>query len=197
MGLTLKYSYGETPLEEEELEGLKIASVSTKRELDEWEQKNIEEAIAWLYGRRLKAARILSPDFICDLHKRMFGGVWKWAGRFRTTKKNLGVPAYEIPLALKILLDDTRYWLENGTYPPDEIAIRFKHRIVSIHCFPNGNGRHSRLTADILAEKLFGLPVFTWGASLPAADEARKRYIDAVRQADRGQWESLLGFARL
>lgn len=193
--MTLDYLYGETPLEEEEKEGLKIASVSTKAELDEFEQKNVEEAVAWLYGRKLKADRILSQGFICDLHKRMFGGVWKWAGRFRSTEKNLGVPVYEIPIALRMLLDDTRYWLENDTYPPDEIAIRFKHRIVSIHCFPNGNGRHSRLTADILAEKVFGLPVFTWGAATLHVD-TRKMYIDAVRQADQGNWEPLMSFAR-
>lgn len=196
--MILDYIYGETPLEEEEKEGLKIASVSTKAGLDEFEQKNVEEAVAWLYGRKLKAGKILSTDFICDLHKRMFGGVWKWAGRFRTTEKNLGVPAYEIPVALRMLLDDTKYWLENSTYPPDEIAIRFKHRIVSIHCFPNGNGRHSRLMADVLVEKLFGLPVFNWGASpLYAQKDTRKVYIDAVRQADRGCWEPLMSFARL
>ncbi len=193
MGLT--YSYGQTPLEEEEKDGLKIASISTKAELDELEQKNVEEAVAWLYGRKLKAGKILTPGFICDLHKRMFGGVWKWAGRFRTTQKNLGVRAREIPVALKMLLDDTLYWLENSTYPPDEIAIRLKHRIVAIHCFANGNGRHSRLMADLLAEKVFGRPAFTWGASSRDAD-IRKVYIDAVRQADQGHWAPLMDFAR-
>lgn len=196
--MILNYIYGQTPLEEEEKEGLKIASVSTKGELDELEQKNMEDAVVWLYGRKLKADKILTADFICDLHKRMFGKVWKWAGRFRTTEKNLGVKVYEIPVALKMLLDDTKYWLENSTYPPDETAIRFKHRIVSIHCFPNGNGRHSRLMADVLVEKIFELPVFTWGAARLYADsDTRKIYIDAVRQADRGNWEPLMGFARL
>lgn len=198
MGLILNYIYGQTPLEEEEKEGLKIASISTKGELDELEQKNMEDAVVWLYGRKLKADKILTTDFICDLHKRMFGKVWKWAGRFRTTEKNLGVRVYEIPVALKILLDDTKCWLENSTYPPDETAIRFKHRIVSIHCFPNGNGRHSRLMADVLVEKIFELPVFTWGAARLYDDsDTRKIYIDAVRQADRGNWEPLMGFARL
>lgn len=197
MGLTLNYIYGQTPLEEEEKEGLKIASVSTKGELDELEQNNVEEAVAWLYGKKIKAGKILSPDFICALHKRMFGAVWKWAGRFRTTERNLGVKAYEIPVALKMLLEDARYWVENGTYPPEEIAIRFKHRIVSIHCFPNGNGRHSRLMADIFAEKIFGLPVFSWGAAhLSTDNDTRKMYIDAVRQADQGYWAPLMDFAR-
>ncbi len=196
--MILNYIYGQTPLEEEEKEGLKIASISTKGELDELEQKNMEDAVVWLYGRKLKADKILTTDFICDLHKRMFGKVWKWAGRFRTTEKNLGVRVYEIPVALKILLDDTKCWLENSTYPPDETAIRFKHRIVSIHCFPNGNGRHSRLMADVLVEKIFELPVFTWGAARLYDDsDTRKIYIDAVRQADRGNWEPLMGFARL
>ncbi len=93
----------------------------------------------------------------------MFSDIWKWAGKFRKTEKNLGIPSYKIPTELKILLDDTVFWIQNDTYSTDEICIRFKHRLVSIHCFSNGNGRHSRLMADLITERIFQIPVFTWG----------------------------------
>lgn len=87
------------------------------------------------------------------------------AGEFRKTDKNIGIDKWQIPTELKYLLDDTKFWIDNDTYPHEEIAVRFKHRIVSIHCFANGNGRHSRLMADIIIEKVFRQPVFTWGAA--------------------------------
>lgn len=161
MGLNLQYEYGQTPLEAEELEGIKIATIGTKAELDEWEQQNIEEALLWAMNKKWKIEKILSEVFINDLHKRMYKNVWKWAGNFRKTEKNIGVVAYQIPTALRQLLDDARYWYQHQIYAPDKLALRFKHRLVSIHCFPNGNGRHSRLMADIIIEKIFGLPVFT------------------------------------
>jgi Fic-DOC domain mobile mystery protein B len=197
MGLNLSYEYGQTPLEEEEMEGLKITSISTKSELDEFEQMNIEDALRWMLGKKWKAEKILTENFICNLHHQMYGKVWKWAGVFRTTAKNIGVPAFGISVALRQLLDDTRYWIEHSTFPPDETAIQFKHRLVSIHCFPNGNGRHSRLMADIIVEKIFQLPVFTWGGvSYHHSSEARKMYIEAVKAADKGDLNGLLGFAR-
>ena len=99
-------------------------------------------------------------------------------------------------MALKVLCDDALYWTENNTYSPEEIAIRFKHRIVSIHCFPNGNGRHSRLMADIIIEKLFNKEPFTWGTNnLSKANETRKAYLQAVKQADQNDYQPLLDFA--
>ena len=98
---------------------------------------------------------------------------------------------------MKALLDDTKYWIENNAYPPDEIAIRFKHRLVAIHCFPNGNGRHSRLMADIIVEKVFKQHVFSWGAAnLVKGGEARAAYLAAIKQADNGSIEPLIRFAR-
>lgn len=157
MGLDLNYEAGQTPLGEEEKDGLHIASITTKAELDELEQRNIEQAIRWTIERRRKidAGEPLTEQFITALHKRMFGDVWKWAGSFRKTDKNIGVSKYYIGTELRKLLDDARFWIDNNSFPSDEIAIRFKHRIVAIHCFANGNGRHSRLMADIFAEKRF------------------------------------------
>lgn len=135
----------------------------------------------------------------------MFGDVWAWAGEFRKTNKNIGVDKWQIPTELRYLLDDIRYWHENNTYPPVEIAVRFKHRLVSIHCFANGNGRHSRLMADIIIEKIYKKPVFTWGSTnLPndgsvlgqSKDKDRAAYLRAVKAADQGDFSLLLAFAR-
>ncbi|MEH6307228.1 mobile mystery protein B [Olivibacter sp. CPCC 100613] len=123
--------------------------------------------------------------------------VWSWAGDFRVTEKNIGVERYRIGQELKYLLDDTLYWIKSNTYPPEEIAIRFKHRLVSIHCFPNGNGRHSRLMADIIIDKIFKQPVFSWGAAnLVEQSDARADYIKCVRMADAGNLAPLVAFAR-
>jgi Fic-DOC domain mobile mystery protein B len=127
----------------------------------------------------------------------MYGDVWSWAGEFRKTNKNIGVDRLQIPTELKYLLDDAKYWHENNTFSSDEIAIRFKHRIVKIHCFPNGNGRHSRLLADVIVEKIYKLPVFSWGSTNLSADGAvRAAYLKAVKAADLGEYAFLLAFAR-
>jgi len=159
MGLDLEYINGQTPLDEDEKNGLLIPTIATRGELDEFEQQNIEEAIQWVLTRTLKADIILTEKFVRNLHKRMYGNVWSWAGDFRKTDKNIGINKWQIPTALKYLLDDTLYWIEHEIFPPDEIAVRFKHKIVSIHCFPNGNGRHSRLMADIIVPYFGGTRV--------------------------------------
>ncbi len=193
----LEYIDGQTPIDEDEKEGLLIETIVTKAELDEFEQQNIEEAIQWVIGRKFKAKDVFTEKFICNIHKRMFGDVWTWAGEFRKTNKNIGIDKYQIPVALKVLCDDALFWLENETYPPEEIAVRFKHGIVSIHCFPNGNGRHSRLMGDIINEKLFGQEPFTWGTNnISTADDTRSTYLQAVKAADQGDYAPLLAFAR-
>ena len=200
MGLTEpQYEEGQTPLDEDEKVGLQLPSVTTRSELDEVEQRNIEEAIRWTMERRKRftVAEILTEDFVRELHKKMLGGVWKWAGTFRRSDKNIGVDKYQIPTELRTLLDDCKFWIGHGTFSADEIAIRFKHRIVSIHCFANGNGRHSRLIADVIIEKIFGRDVFTWGsADLIQGEEFRSTYLQALREADKGNYGPLLKFAR-
>lgn len=197
MGLNLAYTDGQTPLDEDEKEDLLINSISTRAELDEFEQKNIEDAIQWSLTRKFKAAQILSESFIKDLHKRMYGSVWKWAGQYRKTNKNIGVDKLEISTTLRSLIDDAKYWLENSVYEPDEFAIRFKHKLVSIHCFPNGNGRHSRMIADIIIEKIYKQPVFSWGdSSFSEETDIRDKYLKALRKADKGNFDLLLKFAR-
>lgn len=126
----------------------------------------------------------------------MFKPVWKWAGKIRTTERNIGAEPWRIRTDLQQLLDDAQTWVQRGSYPPDEIAVRFHHRLVAIHCFANGNGRHARLAADLLAIAL-GEPAFTWGVGdLAPVGEVRSAYIVALKQADQHDYSSLLGFAR-
>jgi len=197
MGLELQYTDRQTPLDEEETEGLKIKSITTQGELDEFEQLNIEKAVEWTIHANLKPKRILTEKFIKNLHKKMYGDVWKWAGEFRKSNKNLGIKWTQISIELKNLLDDTNYWLDNNTFSSEEISIRFKHRIVAIHCFPNGNGRHSRMMADIFMESIFGKEIFSWHKSNKfKEDETRKKYIAALKKADKGNINSLIEFAK-
>ncbi len=197
MGLELQYNDGQTPLDEEEKEGIKIKSITTQGELDEFEQLNIEKAIEWTIRTNLKEERILTEKFIKYLHKKMYNDVWKWAGEFRKADKNIGINWIQVGVELKNLIEDAKYWVENKTFSPEEIAIRFKHRIVAIHCFPNGNGRHSRLIADIIIESIFENEIFSWRKSnMVKANETRKVYIKALREADNGNIDPLIKFAR-
>jgi Fic-DOC domain mobile mystery protein B len=186
-----------TPLTPEEREGLLPRWIAHRAELNEAEQQNILHGLAWVRRRRgRRPAHVLTVDFVRALHKRMFGDVWNWAGAYRTTARNIGVDAYRIPQETAALLEDVRYWVECDTYPPDEIAVRLHHRLVAIHPFPNGNGRHARLMADILVERL-GRQPFSWGAgSLMEIGELRTRYISALRAADNHDIAPLLDFAR-
>jgi Fic-DOC domain mobile mystery protein B len=182
-----------TPLTEEEKRGLIPAHITYRRELNEAEQENIARAQDWALNRLRDP---VSEKFIKDLHGRMLGDVWRWAGGFRTSERNLGIPFYEIPVALRQLLDDTKAWIEYKAYPPDEIAVRFHHRLAQIHAFPNGNGRHARLMADLLVMRLGG-ERFSWGrANLQDAGTVRKSYIIALQAADNHDIGLLLVFAR-
>lgn len=188
-------SDGNTPLSPEEIADL-IPNLATKEELNEWERENILRAREWIVGDRTAARDLASDDYIRKLHARMFDQTWKWAGEYRRMEKNLGVPVDEIRERLMALFGDVRYWIENNTYPPDEIGVRFHHRLVLIHPFSNGNGRHARLIGDVLAMKL-GRPTFSWGSTnLVKEGEARTDYLKAIRAADDGDIEPLLKFAR-
>lgn len=194
MGLTSDYKDGQTPLDEEEKEGLKIKTIATHQELDEFEQQNIEAALGWLMKKKISSELFLSEKFIKELHKKMFGLVWSWAGTFRKSNKNIGVEWRTIAVDLKKLFDDCFYWLENKTFSEEEIAIRFKHRVVFIHPFPNGNGRLSRLMADVMMEKVFKKPVFSWGGMNINTDN--KLYLKAIREADQGNFKPLIKFSK-
>lgn len=187
---------GNTPLTPKELSDL-IPNLATREELNEWERENILRGRRWALARRHgKASVPLSDEYIRKLHDRMFDQTWKWAGNYRKTEKTIGVPVQQMREMLVTLLGDANFWIGNNTYPADEIAVRFHHRLVLIHLFPNGNGRHARLMADVLAVKLAG-PVFTWGRlSLLKLGEAREKYLQSLRAADAGNIVPLIEFAR-
>lgn len=181
-----------TPLTPEEKEGLRPRWITLRRELNEFETRNISEAETWLLSHRPKD--ILNDIFLRKLHKKMFGEVWKWAGEYRTTERNIGVAPYQIPMKLKVLFDDVKYWLEYQTFSHVEIAVRLHHRLVLIHPFPNGNGRISRLMADLLMQQI-GESRLYWGdGNLVDITDLRKNYIDALHAADAGDYSGLLLF---
>lgn len=184
---------GNTGLTPEEREGLVPSYITTRAELNEAEQANILEGREWAFSRKRD---ILDEALLKKLHIRMYGNVWAWAGRYRDSGKNIGVEAHRITTELKQLLDDVRYWIEHDTYPADEIAARFHHRLTHIHCYPNGNGRHARMATDLLLTSLGERP-FSWGsANLVDAGKTRQRYIAALRAADKHDIGPLLEFVR-
>ena len=188
-------SDGNTPLSPEELADL-IPNLATKEELNEWERENILLAREWADGDRTSAVDMATDEYVRKFHGKMFDQTWKWAGEYRRTEKNIGVPVHEIRERLMASFGDVCYWIANSTYSLDEIAVRFHHRLVLIHPFPNGNGRHARLIADVFVMKL-GRPAFTWGSSnLVNEGEARNKYLEEVRAADNGDIQPLLNFAR-
>jgi Fic-DOC domain mobile mystery protein B len=187
---------GNTPLSPEEQDDL-IPDLATKEDLNEWERQNILEAYGWAIDpRNLHRHDPFAESYVRKLHQRMFDQTWKWAGTYRTTEKNIGIPHYQIRELLAALLGDVRYWVEHQTFEPDELAVRFHHRLVLIHPFVNGNGRHARLIADVFLQRQ-GRPVFTWGgADIVRAGNFRLKYIDALRVADKNDIRPLLAFAR-
>lgn len=183
-----------TPLTPEERNDLIPTHITSKEELNRLEQANIATADVWAFSRKHYPFR---DRFLTGLHRRMFNRVWRWAGKIRTTERNLGVKPYLIETELRQAIDDAKYWVENKSYPPDELAVRFHHRIVSVHPFPNGNGRWSRLVADMSVAQLGGVR-FAWagGADLRATDKAREAYIAALKAADNHDLKPLIKFAR-
>jgi Fic-DOC domain mobile mystery protein B len=186
---------GDTPITDDEKQGL-IPSLATQGELNQFEFENILSAQQWAESpRRLAKAQVLNASYLLELHRRMFDATWRWAGRFRTTPRTIGVEPHRIASDLAGLLGDVHYWIEHQVHPIDEIALRFHHRLVSIHPFVNGNGRHARLATDILALKL-GRPVFPWGANTGEPAAIRQTYLEALRLADAMDPAALFRFAR-
>lgn len=187
---------GATPLDPDELGGLKHKHVTTRVQLDELEQVNIQAGMAWAARQR---GDVLTDAFVVTLHKRLFGEVWDWAGRFRTTGKNIGVDPIRIAVELRTLMDDARFWVAHKTYSPLEAAIRLHHRLVAIHPFANGNGRHARIMADTVLTRVYKVAPIDWagGYDLQQMNERRVAYIAALKAADRGDMGPLMVFIGL
>jgi Fic-DOC domain mobile mystery protein B len=193
----MDYPDGATPLEHEELEGLKFKNITTRSQLDHLEQANIESGIMWL--QRSKKREIFTEEYIKILHQKLFGEVWRWAGKFRTSEKNIGVDPFHISTELKKLLDDTKYWIDHKTFLPFELAMKFHHRLVFIHPFANGNGRHARIMADAILTKIYQLPGLDWtgGHNLSDMNQRRVEYIKALRHADKNDFSLLLKMTKV
>jgi Fic-DOC domain mobile mystery protein B len=185
---------GATPLTHEAREGLIPAGVTLRRELNEYEQANIAEALLWTSSRKHNPVAV---PFCKNLHRRMFGNVWKWAGRYREFNTYpVGCEHQHIEQLLYQQVGSVLWWIENKTFEPDEIAVRYHHGLVKVHPFPNGNGRWSREMGNVLARRL-DRPAFTWGGSqLVSEDDVRKAYLTALRKADGDDFPDLLAFAR-
>ena len=195
MGLNDDLPNGATPLDADELHGLIPTHLVSRNQLNEWEERNIQAALSWI--ERQRWLRPLEEAWLRRLHREMFAQTWRWAGHYRSSDKSIGADWRQIRMQLPALLADIAYQVEHRVEPVDQIAVRFHHRLVSIHPFPNGNGRHARLIADVLIEQL-GAPRFSWGgsSSLVDASALRQQYIAALQQADRGDISALLAFAR-
>lgn len=192
--MDFNYPEGATPLDPDEIEGLKHQHVETRGQLDQLEHQNIQDGYNWLSQQR-KYRSFVNEDFVKTLHQKLLGEVWSWAGQFRLTEKNIGVDPIQIPVELRNLLDDVRAWLEFGTYEREEFAARLHHRLVKIHLFANGNGRHARIFTDIVLEKEMGVAPVNWGTnSLSADGDHREEYISALRKADNNDYKSLIEF---
>ena len=188
------YPLGATPLDLDEIDALIPEHISLQSELNEWEQKNILEAEEWVFSKKHKD--IFSIEFIQKLHKKMFDQTWKWAGKFRTSMKNIGIEVLQIQPELYKLCGDIPYQIEHKTMKFDEIAARLHHRLVWIHSFPNGNGRHARLYTDVVLV-IYGHKKFSWGKTAPSSlTNVREKYIEALQQADQYNFDPLLKFVR-
>ena len=186
--------FGQTPIDDDEKQAL-IPSLNTLEELNIWEHENIIEARKWaLNPRVLSRYDIFDANFLLKLHEKMFDKTWKWAGQLRTSGKNIGCNPYQIRSELKNLCDDAKYWVEHQTYSAEQLALVFHHRLVKIHLFSNGNGRHARLVSDCVIKKLTPAKKINWqGRNVGSAEELRRKYILALRKADSGSYQELFG----
>lgn len=184
---------GATPLAPQDQRSLLQTWITTRADLNTAEQANILAGRAWAYRSRVA---LTSEAYLARLHKNMFGDVWSWAGKWRSSETNIGVLPHEIAPRLRQFLGDASYWLDHTSYPPDELATRYHHGLVQIHPFANGNGRHTRLAADLLCRQL-GVAPFTWGRNnLDEMGATRQAYLAALRAADQHDFTQLLAFVR-
>lgn len=195
--MKFEYPPGATPINQDELFELIPSFITTQDELNALEQMNIAKAQAWLANKKLSPNTILDELFFREVHMKMFKDVWKWAGKYRNTDKNIGIDWMQITTFLRQLIDDIKYQIEHNTYSKEEAITRFHHRLVWIHPFPNGNGRHARILTDLLFKKLSNKTLHWGGINIKnysSASQIRKKYIEALRIADKGNYEPLIYF---
>ena len=191
--MAFEYPPRATPLDHGETDGLKARSIETRGQLDHFEQLNLQEGLRWLSNTRKRDP--LCETFVRELHKRMFGEVWMWAGSFRITEKNIDVDPTQISVEIRKLLDDARHWIDKNTYKSVEFAAYLHHRLVTVHPFPNGNGRHARIFTDTVRQWERGEHPVSWlGDEMQHAGAVRERYIRSLRMANAGDYSELIAF---
>ena len=192
-----EYEFGATPLDPNEVEGLIPSHITNQQQLNEWEQANILEVEEWTNRHKFITSKVLTIEFIRRLHLKMFNKTWRWAGKFRKSNKNIGVHWSHVSTELKNLNEDVKYQIKHDVYPIDEIAARFHHRLVYIHPFANGNGRHARLMSDIFLLSQ-NHKRFSWGnkSNFTVLSNIRKKYIQALRAADKMDYSLLIDFLK-
>lgn len=193
--MKFEYPVGATPLDPDEAAELIPAHITTQGELNAWEEANILQGERWAF--RQKKPELLTEGFVRSLHKKMFDQTWNWSGTFRSSNKNIGVDWTQVSTQLRNLLDNAQYQLDHSVYSNQELAVRLHHQLVFIHPFPNGNGRHARLLADLVMLNQ-GEDRLTWGSreAIAKSGDIRRLYIDALRKADRGYIDPLLEFSQ-
>jgi Fic-DOC domain mobile mystery protein B len=191
------HAAGATPLDPDEMADLIPDHISTQGELNEWEQFNIVQGQEWaLRSRKFSYPNLLTDHYVRQLHRKMFDQTWRWAGEYRKTGKNIGIEWMHIPEQVRVACENAQLWVRESVFDPLELAVRLHHRLVVIHPFPNGNGRHARLYADLLLIKHFGTERLPWGGQdLVGSGVNRDIYLAALRKADQGDFGDLIGFA--
>ena len=186
-----------TPLAHEELLGLIPTWIATRSDLNLAEFTNVNAAQTTPSWQKMPTEKLLDDLQLRRLHKAMFGNVWVWAGQYRTRNMNIGFDFARVALEVRNLLEDARFWFrESSTEQLEADACQLHHRLVSIHPFANGNGRHARFYTDLILQSK-SLPAFSWGgANLVDPSDNRSRYITALQLADRGDLTALKEFVR-
>ncbi len=184
----------------DDISGLMLPNdkVYTLKEIYVAEANNIALAtIKYLSAPPSKKVAPFSYEWLSLLHEEMFGNVWDWAGKFRSVELSIGIKAYQVPTALKVLADDIAYWDENKIFDIYEIATRIQHRAVQIHPYKNGNGRWSRMLANIYLRQNGSMPVKWQEDLLSKENPKRDKYIQALKDADNGDYSSLIEMHRV
>jgi Fic-DOC domain mobile mystery protein B len=194
--LKIIYIEGQNHLSEEDIAGLKLTDLTNYSDIKLAEEKGVAKTTAWVEKNYFKSERIFTEAFIKEIHKRMLGEVWHWAGKYRLANKNLGVDKLKISSELKQLMSNTKFWIEDESYTMDEIALRFAHRLMQIQAFPDGNARHAKIMANVILEHLLNSEIFTWGESIADPIKNREKFLDALKKADKGKMDELMKFAR-
>lgn len=179
----------------DDISGLKLDTSKqyTLQEVYLYEAKNITRATIKYFSKTPdKKIAPFSFEWFLILHQEMFGDVWDWAGKLRQVELSIGVQAYLVSTELKKLVDDLAFWDEHKTFSVIEISARLHHRAVQIHPFKNGNGRWSRMLANIYL-KQNGLNPTKWNEDLLSKENPhRDDYIQALKFADDRDYSQLI-----